>query len=184
MTLHQALMKLILEKGYDAVTIADVCETADVGRSTFYSHFPGKDALLRSGVDHLRDMLADRRRDALAPPEHGGQPSLAFSLAMFEHAREHRDLHRALAGGGAIAVEAVREIVSDVVREELAAAAHGKSVGAIPRELVVQFVVGAFMAVVAWWLDRGAELPAEEIERMFRRLATEGITPPGATAQA
>jgi hypothetical protein len=46
---------------------------------------------------------------------------------------------------------------------------------AMPRELVVQYVVGAYMAVVTWWLDGGAKLAPEKVDAMFQRLATEGI---------
>ena len=55
--LHSALASLVVAKGYDAVTIQDVLDAADVGRSTFYSHFAGKEALLRSGFDRLRAEL-------------------------------------------------------------------------------------------------------------------------------
>lgn len=38
--LHEALRSLILEKGYDRVTVQDVIDRADVGRATFYAHLP------------------------------------------------------------------------------------------------------------------------------------------------
>jgi AcrR family transcriptional regulator len=41
--LQQALMTLILRKNYDAITIKEICDAANVGRSTFYSHFTSKD---------------------------------------------------------------------------------------------------------------------------------------------
>ncbi|MBO0803611.1 MAG: TetR/AcrR family transcriptional regulator [Nocardiopsaceae bacterium] len=44
--LHQALIELILEKGYGRITVQDILDRADVGRSTFYSHYRDKDALL------------------------------------------------------------------------------------------------------------------------------------------
>lgn len=46
---------------------------------------------------------------------------------------------------------------------------------AIPRELVVQYRVGAYMAVLTWWLDVGAKLAPHRIDAMFQRLAKEGI---------
>jgi hypothetical protein len=79
--------------------------------------------------------------------------------------------------GGAIALGTIRQILSDLVRDELCASAGKNPNGAIPRELVVQYVVGAFMAVMTWWLDGGAKLPPQRIDAMFRRLATEGIDP-------
>jgi AcrR family transcriptional regulator len=177
--LQHALTSLILRKGYEAITIQDICDEANVGRSTFYAHYRSKDDLKRSGFEHLRKQLVDRQRDAQATPGDGRDRSLGFSLTMFEHARDHIDLYRALVGGrgGTVSLGQIRQILSDLVLNELAKTSDKKSANAIPRELAVQYVVGAFMAVMTWWLDGGAKLPPERIDAMFRRLATEGIMP-------
>ena len=177
--LQHALNSLTLKKGYEAITVEDVCEAANVGRSTFYAHYTSKDDLKRSGLEHLRQQLLDHQRAALAASENTSNRSFAFSLPMFEHAREHIDLYRALVGnrGGAIALGTIRQILSDLVRDELCASAVENPNGAIPRELVVHYVVGAFMSVMTWWLDGGAKLPPQRIDAMFRRLVTEGTDP-------
>jgi AcrR family transcriptional regulator len=176
-TLQRALNALTLKKGYEAITIEEICETANVGRSTFYAHYTSKDDLKRSGLEHLRRQLIDHQRAALAVSDSAGNRSLAFSLPMFEHARDHIDQYRALVGnrGGAIALGTIRQILSDLVRDELHANAGKNPNRAVPQELVVHYVVGAFMAVMTWWLDSGAKLPPHQIDAMFRRLATEGI---------
>ncbi len=177
--LEQAHISLILEKGYDAITIEDICDKANVGRSTFYAHYTSKDDLRRSGLEHLRAQLADQQKATLAKPGDFWPPSLAFSLTMFEHARDHLDLYRALVGsrGGAVALGSIRQILSDLVRNELAAAKM-KSLDAVQREFVVQYVVGAYMAVLTWWLDGGAKLPPHRMDALFRQLATQGIPGP------
>jgi AcrR family transcriptional regulator len=177
-TLQHALNFLILKKGYEAITITDICDAANVGRSTFYAHYTSKDDLKRSGLEPLRRLLVDRQREALATSGDIRDRSFAFSLPMFEHARDHRDHYRALVGGrgGTVSLGTIRQILSDLVRDELAATAHKKSENIIPRELVVQYVVGAYMAVLTWWLDGGAKLPPQRIDAMFRRLVIEGIT--------
>jgi AcrR family transcriptional regulator len=178
-TLQQAHISLILEKGYDAITVDDICNAANVGRSTFYAHYTSKDDLRRSGLEHLREELVDRQKAALTKSGNIRDRSLGFSLAMFEHARDHIDLYKALVGGrgGAIALGTIRQILSDLIRNELAATVDKKSADVIPRELVVQYIVGSFMAVMTWWLDGGAKLPPGRIDAMFRRLATDGIMP-------
>jgi AcrR family transcriptional regulator len=177
--LQHALTSQILKKGYEAVTIQDICDEANVGRSTFYAHYTSKDDLKRSGFEHLRKQLVDRQREAQAASGDIESRSLGFSLTMFEHARDHIDLYRALVGGrgGAVSLGQIRQILSDLVRNEFVATAGKNSADVVPRELVVQYVVGAFMAVMTWWLDGGAKLPPERIDAIFRRLATEGITP-------
>ena len=77
--------------------------------------------------------------------------------------------------GGTVALGSIRQILSDLVRDELAATVEKNSAEVMPPELVVQYIVGAYMAVLIWWLDGGAKLPPERIDTMFRRLATEGI---------
>jgi len=177
--LQKAHISLILEKGYEATTVEDICEAANVGRSTFYAHYTSRDDLRRSGLENLRRLLVDRQKDAQARSGDIKDRSLGFSLAMFEHASDQIDLYRALVGGrgGAIALGTIRQILSDLVRNELVATADKKSADAIPRELAVQYVVGALMAVMTWWLDGGAKLPPQRVDAMFRRLATEGIMP-------
>jgi AcrR family transcriptional regulator len=177
--LQHALTSLILKKGYEAITIQDVCDEANVGRSTFYAHYTSKDDLKRSGFEHLRNELVDRQREALATPGDIKDRSLGFSLTMFEHARDHIDLYRALVStrGGTVSLGQIRQILSYLVRNEFAATVGKNSADSIPRELIVQYVVGAYMAVLTWWLDGGAKLPPNRIDAMFRRLAAGGITP-------
>ena len=95
--LQHALRVLIEAKDYESIGIEEICSAAGVGRSTFYIHYSGKDDLKRASLDHLRNALVHRQQDALAgPPENDAR--LSFSLPMFEHAREHLDLYRALVG--------------------------------------------------------------------------------------
>ena len=178
-TLQHALNSLLHKKGYDAITIKDICEVANVGRSTFYVHYTSKDDLKRSGFEPLRRQLVARQREALATARDDRSRSLAFSLPMFEHARDHKDHYRALVGsrGGAVSLGTIRKMLSDLVRGELAATAEKHSADVIPREFVVQYAVGAFMAVLTSWLDGGAKIPPEQINAMFCRLAIEGILP-------
>ena len=172
--LQQAHLSLIVEKGYDATTVEDICEAANIGRSTFYAHYTNKEDMHRRGLEALRRELTEHR-DAVRGTDVGGQ-GLAFSLPMFEHARAHLDLHRALMGsrGGVIAVAEIRQMLCEVVRAELPPTSGAAEV-APPREFLVQYLVGAYLAVLTWWLDQGAEPLPQEMDAQFRRLAGEGL---------
>lgn len=174
-TLQHALLTLMLKKGYDAITVEEICAEANIGRSTFYAHFTSKDELKRGGLDeHLRKMLLERQKQAKSAAGVGKRVRFAFALYFFEHAREHLDLYQALVakGGVTTTIAMMRQIITDLVRRELADTAP---LGGAPREAVAQFVVGAFIALLTWWLDGGAKLSAERMDELFRRLALEGV---------
>ncbi len=185
--LQNALLSLISRRSYDTITVENICETANIGRSTFYAHYTGKDDLKRSGIDdHLRKLLVEHQREASDRSGNSSGCCFGFSLAMFEHARDHKELYRALVGGrgGTVALGRIRKILSDLVRDELAATANKNSADALPREVVVQYVAGAYMALLTWWLDGGAKLPPENMDAMFRQLATKGVTSPTAATSS
>src|SRR3990170_6343522 len=97
--LHGALMSLLLRKGYEAITVQDIIDEADVGRSTFYAHYTGKEDLLRSGFQTLRAELTEAQRSARANINGSQDEPLGFSLAMFEQASGYTHVYRALVGG-------------------------------------------------------------------------------------
>jgi AcrR family transcriptional regulator len=170
--LHQSLASLIQQEDYDAITVEDICAVADVARSTFYAHYAGKDDLKRSGLEQLRSKLLEQQLAGST-----GQVEIPrFSLAMFRHARDHIDHYRALSGnrGGALALGVIRQILSELFRNELATEEMNPGEH-LPRELVIEYVIGAYMAVLIRWLDGGAKLPPESVDAMFRRLTIRGL---------
>jgi len=178
--LRDALISLILKQDYEAITIKDIIDEANIGRSTFYAHYSSKEDLLRSGFKHLQEHLAEYQKEALAKRGDPKECALSFSLAMFEHAGEHKDIYRALVGGHGktVVVNRIRDMISDLLQDELYLGLDQKTVNEIPRDIVIQYIAGAFMAVLTWWLDRGAKLPPEQIDATFRRLTLEGVMLP------
>jgi AcrR family transcriptional regulator len=100
--LHEALIFLILEKKYESITVQEILDRADVGRSTFYLHFRDKDELLVSGFQNLESLLKSVQAVyATVPGKSSYKRIIGFSLAMFERAKEYREVHRALLGSNA-----------------------------------------------------------------------------------
>ncbi|NUT38706.1 MAG: TetR/AcrR family transcriptional regulator [Thermoactinospora sp.] len=161
---QRALIELILDKGYDAVTVTDVINRADVGRSTFYAHFTDKQDVLFSNLDELAFLRPDPAADG---------PLFAFSLPMLRHAREQDRLVRALLGrrGGSAVLARGERILSEVVRRELLA--RGADQG-MPLDLAVTCVVGAFMALLRGWADGEITATPEQLDAAFRRAAVPG----------
>lgn len=171
-TLHEALIRLIMRKGYDALTVQEIIDEADIGRATFYAHYRSKEDLLRGGFERLRTELKAARWAAQQVSKQ--DRPLSFSSAMFEHACAYRDVYRAMLGGqgSIIAINEIRRVLSELVREELPALEDD---GAVPRELMLQFVVGTFLTTLTWCLEKRPKMAPSEVNSMFRRLISRGI---------
>ncbi len=173
LALHQALIRSVLKKGYDATSVSDIVAEANVGRSTFYCHFSGMDDLIRETADRIRDVLLNHQQSAAA--ENPGSP-LGFSSFMFAHTKEQLRLYRALVRGraGTIILDRLRLVLAEILRDGLAQRGGGWH-KEVPQEFAVQYLIGGFMSVLTWWLDRGAKEPAEAMDAAFRALATHGL---------
>jgi AcrR family transcriptional regulator len=184
--LQDALVSLMIEKGYEETTVQDIIDRANVGRATFYAHFADKDTLLVSRLEDLRELLVRRQREVVEASGDAKTRGFGFSLALLEHAHSHLALYQAIVGrkSGSVVLQRIQAMVADLVRGELAARERGGSgaAAARQRDLAVQYVTGAFMAVLTWWLDHGARLEAEEVDAQFRHLVMHGLARSAATA--
>lgn len=184
--LQDALVALIVEKGYDAITVQDILDKANVGRSTFYAHFLDKQDLLISGLERLKAALAEQQQAALAHPgaatrgpSAGGELAgpLAFSLPMLLHVKSHHRLYRAFVGrqSGTMVMLHIQRLLADLARDEISARLPLKTQTMMPVEAVVQATIGAYLALLAWWMDHKMPCSAEELDRMFQRIVLPGL---------
>ncbi len=93
---------------------------------------------------------------------------------MFEHACAYRDVYRAMLGGqgSIIAVKEIRRVLAELVKEDLS---ELRDDVAVPRELMLQFVVDTFLTALTWCLEKRPKLAPSQINDMFRYLVTRGI---------
>ena len=173
--LHQALIRLIVERGYDEITVGDIADAADTGRSTFYAHFTDKDDLLRSAGSYLKQVLVKEHEAVAASSGRPEDRILGFSSFMTAHLYEQRQIFHALmrGQGGPIFLDMVRDVLCEIVRKELAV---GPSGDPLNREVAVQFVVGGYISVVTWWLRSGAKQDPSAVETAFKAVASTGLS--------
>ncbi len=166
-----AFVGLMLEKRYDDITVQDILDRADVGRSTFYAHFTDKENLLLSEIQQvIHDM-----GDYAAQPgglEHGLLPS----LELFRHVKEQRRLLQALVWGqGDLLNRSLLQQVSHLIETNLHALIGEKSNAPIPLSVAAQFVANTFLMLLRWWFDEDMRHTPEQMNDMYQRLVLPGL---------
>jgi AcrR family transcriptional regulator len=172
--LHKALMSCILEKKYESITVQEILDRADVGRSTFYVHFRDKDELLVSGFGELQSLLKAAQAASAARPGKSYERVIGFSLAMFEHADEYRRLNRALFGSSAEAIvrRQIHAVLAGLVGKEIEIEfrRHKRVNTAVSPELLTHFLLSTYISVMSWWLKDRNPVPPKEIDAAYRQL--------------
>jgi AcrR family transcriptional regulator len=163
-----ALMSLMHEKGFDAVSVQEICERAQVGRSTFYAHFQDKDELL---IRHIV-VFARSLGGHLAWDEPLG--SYRFPVrGLFEHMRQMKPVFDSLSR--ARKTEFIMKVwhnnIAEVFEQRVVAVRGGGSRAArIPAMILAQQLAGTLMTLLVWWMDHHYPLPENEMEKQFQRL--------------
>lgn len=167
-------MSLILEKKYESITVQEILDRADVGRSTFYMHFQDKDELLFSGFQYLQSFLESVQEPSATLPGKSYERIIGFSLAMFEHAYEYRRVNRALLGSNAEAVvrRRIHSILAGVIWKELKLElqTRKRGNGPVSPELLAHFLVSTYISVLTWWLNSRNPVPPKDIDAAYRLL--------------
>ncbi|MBL8020572.1 MAG: TetR family transcriptional regulator [Leptospirales bacterium] len=178
--LHMALMQLLETEPYHEITVQQILDRADVGRSTFYGHFHDKDQLLVWGISNLeRDLIAltdkemTRRTQSARRRTHAADAReriFVLSLALFEHAESHKGVYRSLKAGGAwyVVRAGFEAMLARLIQPEIRKL---KNVARpVPSELLLHFLSATAVEVLTWWMERSPKLPAQQVARAYRRL--------------
>lgn len=160
--LWRALLALLQEHTWDAITVQMIADRADVARSTFYAHYPTKQDLLDAGfactaIDLCSEVLA-------RPPVPGRLATLDWLVG---HLSDSRGFLRRLKGstGGQIIQTRFRQTVANLLAQELARN------GAAPDAQRMTFLIGGIFAVAEAWAEKGGPEPPEILAHTLADLA-------------
>jgi len=174
--LWEALMAELSERAFDEITVKDICERAMVHRTTFYKHYEGKDALLKQGIRQMYSALvADEEH--LPPSAFSVEHPPAYFVRLFEHAARHRPFYRQMLREERIG--SFQKLLRDYIVDAASARARKSPASArhlgAPLTMHAQFVAGAVVALLAWWLENDMPLSP-------RQMAQHLLSPHGTSA--
>ena len=170
--LREALIELIEERGFEALTIGELTERALVSRAAFYRNYQDKydlvEQIFEEAMSALLNAVGDLGR------EHPSEVWVRF----FEHIAHYERLYRALLGrkGSPWFVRKMRAALSSLVKER-GRLPHGPDASARPvhtflDEFVPDLVSTMFVEAITWWLEHGRPYTPREIATRAALLAS------------
>ena len=173
--LRSALVELVLEKGFHALTVEEIIDRADIARATFYTHYRDKEDLL---VGVVRDLTEDRERllPAMEQAQTQGFTGLPV-LYIFQHAEQEKPVYRVILrgeGDGRALREfttIISERVEQVFRER---AAHLGVTPRVPFDVIARAWTGELTGVLTWWVENDTGYTAQEVTAHLRDLSVHG----------
>ena len=194
--LQNALIELVAEKGYEAVSIREILDKANVGRSTFYAHFQDKDQLLHSILDRLDELFEQHEKLFLDAKKNIGDVDIMnltheFSptLSLFQFVGQNHRFFKAMLGNRGYGIFAkpvydyvfahVHGIFTKPVHDNTFAHLHGpfkmlrlrEKYGSLESEIAAHYFASALMGILVWWVEMDMPCTAEKIDGLFRQLA-------------
>jgi AcrR family transcriptional regulator len=171
--LMSAFIAIVLSDGYDAITVGRVAERANVGRSTFYMHYKGKEDILRQSLKHPCSGLVAIVGSDTAPET---------LIPLLEHFHSQRRANRAFFDWPLRPLWA--KVLGEMIEPKLVLIARtARARPMLPLAFVAHEIAQAQIALVARWLQSQASLKpqavAEALVAATRALTVSLLAIPG-----
>lgn len=167
----QAFITLLGEKSYNNITVQEIIDRADIGRSTFYAHFETKDDLLKELCEELFGHIIDSAMDCTHTHglySDGNAPESVF-CHLLQHLQENDSNILGLLSceSSEIFLRYFKDSLNELIRVQLLSR-EGRSNPALPDDFLINHISGSFVEMVQWWLKGKRKQPPEELDRYFR----------------
>jgi len=178
--LRDALMELIVEKGYEAITIQDITERANVARPTFYLHYKDKDELLLKESAAMYDELV-REHGALTRKAilDNDMSAMMIDTTDFDHVAQFADFYRVMLserGSLTFFIGVLRYLQNVAAQDILSSLKSDNQPPRLPTGLLAKFLGWHEAMVTDWWLHEGGEYSAEQMAQMQYCLCMFGLS--------
>lgn len=165
--LMDALIALLAARSYNEISINDIIDRANVGRSTFYAHYQTKDDLLKSGFERALDMLIHQIN--ISEIDQGLRLDTTL---FFRHAQGHYEIYRTLVWGTGLDVltRDGHAALSARFQESFTRLLSGRPEPSIPLGVVSYSMAGTLLILLKWWLDNKMPYSPEYMDEIFQQL--------------
>jgi AcrR family transcriptional regulator len=170
--LREAFIHLLLEKGYDAISIQDIATKAEAARITFYRHYKNKEELLLDCLNVVYEELVERVKQVSS--EEIQQEHLPL-MVFYEHVQEKEKLYQILfsSQGAQFLVKRLKELIAQRTRIRIEENIPKEQL-LVPIEIIANHIGSALIGLVVWWLENDKPYPPEYMARLSYWLSFAG----------
>lgn len=164
--IFDALSKLLEQKRFESITVQEIIDTANIGRSTFYAHFETKDDLLKEMCTDIFQHIFHERLPQEADYNYStGSPNLELKLGhILYHLRENKRNLKGILGGESgelfmgFLKRYLRELF-DLYKKDFSSE--------IPEDFLLHHLSGSFAEAVKWWMMEDTKHSPEEVASYY-----------------
>lgn len=171
-SLRSALIELILEKHYDTISVQDIIDRANVGRSTFYLHFRDKEDLFRGDWERVLNHFVGK---ITAESLHEGR---IFPIReLFEHLKDFHHFYRALVKSGKIEqiFSVGQKYLAEQIELKIISLLSIEDTLLIPIPILANYLSSEIVSNLKWWLDNNMPHSPEKMDEIFHQLVVVGF---------
>lgn len=172
--IKQALTELMEEKRFEAITVRDLTERANINRGTFYLHYQDKydlleqceDEIIKNIVEHVRDLQVQDVEMIIAKDK-----PFPFIIKVFEYIQKNADFLRAALGpnGDPSFQEKIKDMMIQNFFIKL-----GNFNTTVPFEILTTYISSAHLGIIQYWVNTGMKQSPEEMASILFRITTKG----------
>ncbi|WP_044642156.1 TetR/AcrR family transcriptional regulator [Risungbinella massiliensis] len=175
--IRDAFLELILEKGYESITIQHIANHAMINRATFYLHYTDKHNLLAKISEETLQELSDTVQLSLNQERQVNVSKLQNTIVnVCQHIQKNALFYRAMLGQHGVPNFYFR--IQQVMKEKLQRAILEFRIPeeelSIPKEIYIQFTSSAFVGMIVWWLDQNMIFSPEHMASLLSKVITMG----------
>jgi AcrR family transcriptional regulator len=166
--LWEALMAELSVRPFEEVTVTDICERAMVHRTTFYTHYEDKYALLEQGMRQMYDALVAEAHH-VETSDYSLENPPPYFVRLFEHVAEHEPFYRLMLCGEGVGrfQRLVKAYVAEVAEAKVRELAPGHRTLTTPLAMHVQFLAGGVLSILTWWLEHDRPLSPRQMAQFL-----------------
>lgn len=169
--IFSAFTSLLAEKSYSKITVQEIIDAANVGRTTFYAHFETKDDLLKELCEELFGHIIGSAMDCTHTHglySDGSAPESVF-CHLLQHLQEnHKNIIALLScESSEMFLRFFKDSLNELVRSQFINQ-NRKANTDIPEDFLINHISGSFVEMVLWWIKGHRKQTPEDLDRYFR----------------